>query len=390
MPETLNPKNLRDAVESAQVLSIVSDCATAMPTVVPPKRGGDAYPYQVGIHNGVAVNTVLLDGDASSKNRMEEAIAVARINGEADADALNKLNYMLVEYGNGVSFTETDVPSRAASTHFASASVPGKKGYVATEPEYVEALTNGPNQKSALLALSPFTYLFGTWHSLVKNGIQHPSLIRASTFGVLSSQVTAEDGIFTTPKKVVSGYRSDKFLDTSKNNPNHNKVVTEVRDKVLKGIITKDDSGDNDKNGISAVGLGNIGVGGATEKAPGTDFSAGVAVSSITRSMSVSLALARRIRLSTGSTDVQVAMVALAVYLDRLAAMDLHLRAGCDLYESAAVARVNDREYVVPTVSEARNLFLEVFPSAASAAGWNGNVYTLTGNTVIESILKGK
>lgn len=396
--DTFTTQTLLDAVAEAQVLYILSQCDHAGETVLPPRREGGKYPYVVLGGAEGSRNGVVLDGDASSKNRMEDAIRIVRErSGEytADAAALANLNHATVNYPNAkVLFSETDVANRLASTHFASATLSGSTTYAAHDPAYNEALLNGPGQQTALIRLSPFSSLLGVWHSLVKNGVQHPSLVRASTVATLAEQGRDRNGRFLTDANTASGYRQDRFVDSATENGTvtaaQTTAVEEIRKNVFGSTITCNEDGDKsgDKNKVSAVGLGNIGIGGKGGVNP--DMSVGVAVSSVVRTMSVSLSLARRIHYPNvkESIAVRAALVSLAVYLDRLAARDLHLRAGCDLTEVSTELRVDTRVFTTPTVSEAREVFLSLFADAASAAGWNGSIYQLTGNPKIEGILK--
>jgi len=70
-------------------------------------------------------------------------------------------------------------------------------------------------------------------------------------------------------------------------------------------------------------------------------------------------------------------------YLDRLAAQDLHLRAGTDLYETESLLLVDGDRIPAPSLDQAQKLFESLYPAAAKVTKWNGSVIDLRGNTVI-------
>jgi len=387
-----------DAVRNAQTLSIVSELESHSGTVLPPRRDKD-YPYVVYSRDGEAVNAVILDGDASGKNRMEDAIRVHREAGDAHGDSVNKLNHIRVSYDTVV-FTETDVPNRIANTHILAATDPatGKRGI--DNKQINEAIFKGPKQAHALVTASPLSHLLGVWNSLVRNGIQHPSMLRTSTVGVLADQTRDRNGSFVPPKPTASGFRRDPVLGGAKgsvagktNRGIKTEIIADMRSALTEygtdQTLAVDENGKPDtkrtpdKDKLSNVGLGSIGLGG--EGGGGADMSVGVAVSEIRRTMAVSLALIRRLRYASAedAQAVHAAFVSLAVYLDRLAAQDLHLRAGTDLYETESLLLVDGDRIPAPSLDQAQKLFESLYPAAAKVTKWNGSVIDLRGNTVI-------
>lgn len=396
---------VRDAVSNAQVLAVRSTCETLTDTVLPPRRGGagsDVYPYLTISRDGTGVHAVILDGDASSKNRMEAAIRVARSEGGEDAEALSILNHVSVTYTGLTPMTETDMPNRIGHAHVFAGKNPSGI-YAAKDPEYLRAVIPGKDQTAALLKLSPLSLLLGFWNSMMKNGVQQPSVVRASTVAVLSDQSRDLNNRFTRPLLPVAGWRNEAEVDSANKDVDpkvkkaKSEIVVAIKNDVLGTLCTKPPKSaeevakDADKAGepvLSQIGVGAIGLGGKTGV---PDMSAGVSVSDITRTMSVSLSLLRRIRTGDPSGDLKIraALVALAIYLDRLAAQDLHLRAGCDLYEASSAVEIDSRVFASTALSvdEARALFVDLASEAAPAAGWDGSVYALTGHDKIGEVI---
>lgn len=360
-------------------LSLNSDLGSHTDTVCPPTIGNGDYPYHTGLDkNGTARREVSLARKAAVLNAQEQTIRDQR---EAGNPLISRVNHAQVEYGpsatypNGVVYFDTDVPNRIASAHFTFGVSPN--GTIAgLDPVWREAVLRSGTQTRALLTLSPFSALYGFWLSTIKGGVQQPSLVSGKITAATADQTRDPSGRIIT-EKPSGGFRKDPHLASAGDSDTGVAIAEKLR-ALMGDEFTK---GNEDKRGLSSIGLGNIGY--------KQDVALGIAVKDIVRNTTLSLPLVRGIRLGGDTADdikVRAALIGLYIYVDRLTVSSgLHLRAGCDLYEADSRLLVDGDALDVPTVDEAAELFGTLLEDASSIIGWDGSVYALTGDSTLQT-----
>lgn len=361
------------------VMSFRSDLDSHSVTVCPPTVKGGDYPYHNGFDkDGNPRREVSLDRKAAQLNAQEETIRDQR---EKKNPLIAAVNHAQVAYGpsatypSGVTYLDTDVPNRIASPHFTFGVAPS--GTIAgLDPKWREAVLRGTNQTRALLALSPFSALFGFWLSTVKGGVQQPSMVHGKITAATADQTRDPNGRVITEKRL-GGFRKDPHLSTAGKSGEGVAIAEKLR--ALMGAEFTD--GKEEKRDLSSIGLGSIGY----EK----DVALGIAVKDIVRTSTLSLPLVRGVRLGGDTSDdikARAALIGLYLYVDRLTVSSgLHLRAGCDLYESDARLLVDGDALDVPTADEAAALLEPLLDDASGVLGWNGSVYSLTGDATLQT-----
>ena len=378
------PKLSTDAIRGMSsgehhALSITSNLGSHTDTVCPPTIGGGDYPYHTGLDaDGNPRREVSLDRKAAVLNAQEETIRDQR---EAGNPLIASVNHARVEYGpsatypNGVTYLDTDVPNRIASPHFIFGVSSG--GTIAgRDSKWREAVLRGDTQTRALLGLSPFSALYGFWLSTIKGGVQQPSLVSGKITAATADQTRDPSGRIITEKRS-GGFRKDPHLASAGDSDTGVSIATKLR-ALMGEEFTK---GDEEKRGLSSIGLGNIGY--------KQDVALGIAVKDIVRSTTLSLPLVRGIRLGGDTADdikVRAALIGLYLYVDRLTvSAGLHLRAGCDLYEANSRLLVDGDVLDVPTVDDAAALLEPLLEDAAAVLGWDNSVYSLTGDSTLQT-----
>lgn len=362
------------AQSGGHAFSVVSDLGSHTDTVCPPTVGDGNYPYHTGLDkDGNVKRQVSLGRKGALGNHFERTVRDLR---EEGSSLLKPINYAQVEYAansafpEGVTFFDTDVPNRIGSAHFifatnAAGVLTGK------DPVWRDAVLKGKDQVRALLALSPFSLLGGFWLSTVKGGVQQPSLVTGKITAITADQDRDSHGRIITEARA-GGFRKDPYFVSAGDATAGIQIADKLR-ALMGDEFTK---GKDDKKNLSSIGLGNIGY--------AQDSALGISVYDIVRYTSISLPLVRGIRLGGDPADdvkVRAALIALYLYIDRLTVeTDLHLRAGCTLFEKSAVLRVDNEVYDAPTSSEAGDLFGALLADAAPLAGWNGTVHSWNGN----------
>lgn len=374
MPAITTDHLLKIAQGGSHALSLSSDLGSHTDRVCPPTVDGGDYPYHTGFDSqGNTVRQVSLARKGAVGNHQERTVREQR---ELQNPLIAKVAYAQVDYPSnsafpeGVTFFDTDVPNRIASAHFIFANdtngiLTGK------DPLWREAVLQGKNQARSLLKLSPFSLLGGFWLSTVKGGVQQPSLVSGNITATTADQTRDARGYIVTEKRR-GGFRKDPYFASAGDAA----AGVQIADKLRALMGEEFTKGKDDKKNLSSIGLGNIGY----ER----DGALGISVRDIVRNTTLSLPLLRGIRLGGDASDdikVRAALAALYLYVDRLTVeTNLHLRAGCVLFEKDAKVLIDNDVFDAPTAHEAGRLLEPLLADAAGILGWDGLAGSWIGN----------
>lgn len=344
-------------------------------------RRGTVFAFEVRYIDGKAQTVVVIDSKQSMNNR-GEVYTIRDIKG--GHVTLSKMPIMEVEYPDGQSFTDLELPHRFADGHLRAATINGQPA--TQNPEY-KAVRNATTANiTPLVNASPISALLGAWDSTrPANQLRLPSALSGEIIGVLADQEkTGEE-----QQSKRGGARVDPLAMSVKLSAEQTKGLLEAqRDELspknvdnIEGQIKKAKKGDT----ISAAGLGLGGI------PPQLDALGGVSCSDIIRSWVLSFASLRQLRFG-GSVEQDVAgralLAALGIAIIARAEEELYLRANCHLVESAAPVvtldkRFGESETLDPITVDAADALLAEALDAAHAAGavdWHGQVMKFQGN----------
>lgn len=382
-------KQLADACSAggASVLTSITHLEPAAgkhASVAPAKfvdRRGTVFAFETRYIDGKAQLVVVIDSKQSMSNR-GEVYTIRDIKG--GHVTLSKMPTMEVEYPDGQSFTDLELPHRFADGHLRAATIDGTP---ATQNSEYKAVRNATTADiSPLVNTSPISALLGAWDSTrPANQLRLPSSLSGEIIGVLADQEkSGEDQL---SKR--GGARVDPLAMSVKlSGPQIGGLLEAQRDELspsnvsnIENDIKKAKKGDT----ISAASLGLGGI------PPQLESLGGVSCSDIIRSWVLSFASLRQLRFG-GSVEQDVAgralLAALGIAIIARAEEELYLRANCHLVESAAPVvtldkRFGESETLDPITVEAADALLAEALDAAHAAGavdWHGQVMKFQGN----------
>lgn len=337
-----------------------------------------AYAFETRYVDGQAVRVVLIDGKASSLNRMEDGLLAGIREG---ASVLRRLPRIEVTYESST-VSDLELPHRAFDGHVRAGTIEGSA--TTQVPAYRALRDCTPANARALLETSPVSIVFGAWDSSRRsNQVRFPSAIRGEIIGVLADQ---------TPGAEVSkrgGARKDDLTPSVQLVPTELKALVDAQRDELSPKLTEKIDGAiaKAKKGArlsgSPLGLGAI---------PPTLETLGlVSCRRIIRSHVLSFATLRQLRFGgTPEGDASCRALLAALALDGMARADaeLQLRANCDLTEAAEPVVTLDQRYgrslsLEPiTIEVADALLVEALEAAEAAAGvaWQGQILEIVGN----------
>lgn len=347
-------------------------------------RRGSVFAFETRYIDGHAQTVVLIDTKQSMNNRGE----VHTIRDLKDGHAtLSQMPIMEVEYPNGQTFTDLELPHRFADGHLRAATIEGQPA--TQHPEYKAVRNSTMANISPLVNASPISALLGVWDSTrPENQLRLPSALSGEIIGVLADQdKTGEDqqskrgGARVDPLAMsvrLAAAQIQELLDAQREELSPNNVET------IETQVKKAKKGDR----ISAAGLGLGGI------PPQLEALGGVSCSDIIRSWVLSFASLRQLRFG-GSTQQDVAgralLAALGIAIIARAEQELYLRANCHLVESEAPTvtldkRFGEAEVLGPITVEAADALLAEALDVAHAEGavdWHGQVMKFEGNPAI-------
>ncbi|WP_426716397.1 type I-G CRISPR-associated RAMP protein Csb1/Cas7g [Corynebacterium auriscanis] len=344
-------------------------------------RRGSVFAFEVRYIDGKPQLAVVIDSKQSMNNR-GEVYMVRDIKG--GHVTLSKMPIMKVEYPNGQSFTDLELPHRFADGHLRAATIDGQPA--TQHPAYKAVRDSTTANITPLVNASPISALLGAWDSTrSENQLRLPSALAGEIIGVLADQEkSGEDqqskrgGARVDPIGMSVRLPSDQMtaaLDAQREELSPSNV------EKTEALIKKTKKGER----ISAASLGLGGI------PPQLEALGGVSCSDIIRSWVLSFASLRQLRF--GGTDRQdvagrALLAAVGIAMIARAEEELYLRANCHLIESAApVVTLNKRfgetETLDPiSVAEADDLLAEALEVALASGvvDWNGQVMRFEGN----------
>lgn len=372
----------------ASVLTSVTELVPAAgphAAIAPPryvKNKSTVYAYGTRFVDGEAKRTVLLDGKASSLNRMEYGLSLAISD---EHPVLSRLPRVQVTYRDLGVFTDLELPHRVFDGHVRAGHSEGVP--VVRDPRYVALRDCTPANAMPLLMVSPVSIAFGAWDATRKtHQVRFPSAIRGEVIGVLADQELRD------PAGQRGGARKDDIAPSVQLEPAQLSVLLAAqKDELSPGLVKEiEDNIKNAKKGArlsgSAIGLGAI--------PPILETLGLVSCSQIIRSHVLSFATLRQLRFNAGPDgDVACRALLAALALNGMARADseLNLRADCDLREASEAEVVLDQRYgkvsrLTPIdIDTADGLLEEALSVAEETAGvdWHGQVFAVEGNPMV-------
>lgn len=337
------------------------------------------YAFETRYVDGVAASTVVLDGKASSINRVEAAIAQAI---EAGSDALTKMPRMLVRYPHQAA-ADYELPHRAFDGHIRAGSVDGHP--VTDDSKYQAARNSTASNARALLEMSPVSVVFGAWDSTrASHQVRFRSALVGEIIGILADQ--SSEGRNLAPRgaarvdPISPSVRLSGADITTLADQQQSELSVKTFDKIQAEAKKKG------KVSGSSLGLGSI--------PPSLESPGLVACKRIIRSHVLSFSALRQLRFGAGPEgDVacRALLAALALHGLALANEELYLRANCDLTEASdPVVKLDGRNGVTRELESLTHeitepLLAEAIQLAKAKAGisWEGQVFEVEGNPLI-------
>ncbi|MDO5083101.1 MAG: type I-U CRISPR-associated protein Cas7 [Arachnia propionica] len=342
------------------------------------------YAYERRFVDGEAVHTVLIDGKASSLNRIEEQIATAIADGLMPLSLTPRIT---VTYPTLGTMSDLEAPHRCFDGHFRIGTIDGVPAV--KHDAYIALRNSKPSDALALLQTSPASIALGAWDSTRKS---HQSRFRSPITGEIIGILADQDQPPSNPRR--GGARTDHLSPSVRLSSTELKEIMEPqRDelgaKTIEKLEKEATSAKNAPTSGSHLGVGSI--------PPALNTLGLVSCRRIIRQQVLSFAALRQLRFGKEmSLDGTVACRALlaAWTLNGLARSnsELVLRANCDLVEKGPEeywldARHGKGETLTPLdITAADALLTEAIDNARKKAGvrWEGQVLEIVGNPIID------
>lgn len=374
----------------ASVLTSVTELQAAAgshASIAPAKfvdRSTSVFAFETRFVDGEPVEVALIDSKQSSLNRGEAAVMQDI---HAGHPVMSRIPRIVVDYGEGNTLSDLDLPHRFADGHVRAGLIDGAP---ATQDERYRAVRNSSQaDASALLNTAPSALVFGGWDSTRKtNQLRLRSALVGEVIGVLADQSVSGDK----QQSHRGGARVDSLAMSVQLDPADLSSLIDAQEEELSPKLVEKLRGEVRKAKKGAVLSGSsLGLGGIP---PSMESLGGVSCRRIIRSWVLSFATLRQLRFG-GSAEADVAaralLAAFALATLTRAERELYLRANCDLVETAAPVvtldeRHGNKRLLDPlTVEEADQVLLEAMDAAErlGAATWNGQVLHVTGNPIV-------
>ncbi|MDO5065997.1 MAG: type I-U CRISPR-associated protein Cas7 [Propionibacteriaceae bacterium] len=345
------------------------------------------YAYERRFVDGEPQHVVLLDGKASSQNRIEEQVSVAIAD---DHPVLSRTPRIEVTYPTLGTLSDLNLPHRAFDGHIRLGTIDGVPAV--KHPDYVALRNSTPTNARALLETSPASIALGAWDSTRKS---HQSRFRSPITGEIIG-VLADQGPDATRNPRRGGARVDSASPSVRLTGNEMKeILNNIKDdlspKKVDELEKEASSAKNKPISGSHLGIGSI--------PPALNTLGLVSCRRIIRQQVLSFAALRQLRFGTDHKDVLKANVACRVLLAAWilngvarSNSELVLRANCDLVEKGPEqywldARHGEGHDVKPLDIAAADALLEAaIKHAEQEAGitWQGQVLKVTGSPIID------
>lgn len=328
--------------------------------------------------------TVLMDSKQSILNRGEGAVSLDITDGHP---ILSRLPRIVVEYDNGPTLSDLDLPHRFADGHIRAGTIDGKP---ATANEQYRSVRNSTHSDaSAMLNTAPASLLFGAWDSTRKvNQFRGRSALVGEIIGVLADQ----EATGPEQQSLRGGARVDPVAMSVKlDAPSYTKLLDAQEDDLSPTNLEKNRAAVKEAKKNETISASSLGLGGIP---PSLDSLGGVSCRRIIRSWVLSFAALRQLRFGStpeGNVAGRALLAAFGLSTLARAEQELYLRANCDLVESAAPVVTMDQRFgefttLGPITVEAADALLEEAMDKAEELGvaqWRGQTLTVTGNPEI-------
>lgn len=338
------------------------------------------FAFETRFIDGKPQQAVILDSKQSSLNRGEAAISLAIADGHP---LLSRIPRIVVNYENGPTYSDWDLPHRFADGHARAGTIDGEPAV--KNPQFKAIRDSTQSNAQAILNGAPAALLLGGWDSTrAQNQLRLRSALVGEIIGVLADQnATGEqqqsrrggariDPVAASVKLDATAYARLVDAQEDELSPGNLKKNRETIKKAKKG----------DTLSAASLGLGAI--------PPSLDSLGGVSCRNVIRSWVLSFATLRQLRFGAsaeGNEAARALLAALGLALLARAEQELYLRANCDLVEVEAPKVTIDRRYgefeeLPPlTVEAADGLFAEALEHAQKlgVAEWNGQTLDIVG-----------
>lgn len=345
------------------------------------------YAYERRFVDGEPVHVVLIDGKASSLNRIEDQISIAIEEGHATLSLTPRIE---VTYPTLGTLSDLNLPHRVFDGHIRLGSIDDTPAV--KHPAYIALRNSTPANARALLETAPASIALGAWDSTRKS---HQSRFRSPITGEIIG-VLADQGPETPKNPRRGGARADNASPSVRLSSGEVQEILEdlkedLSPKNIEKLEKEAASGKNKPISGSSLGIGSI--------PPSLSNLGLVSCRRIIRQQVLSFAALRQLRFGTEFADVLEANVVcralLAAWILNGVARsnsELVLRANCDLVEKGPEqywldARHGEGHDVKPLDIAAADALLEVaIEYAEQKAGikWQGQILRVTGSPIID------
>ena len=340
------------------------------------------YAFETRYIDGEAATVTIVDGKASSINRLEEAFSLAFREGN---ELLARTPHIALQYPDR-SWFDFELPHRFADGHIRAGTIDGTP--TTDHAAYRALRDSSPANARPLLEASPFSLVLGSWDSTRKsNQVRYRSALVGEIIGVLADQGPNNTEIAArgaarfdsaSPSVQLSATDMQALLDAQADELSPKNI-----DEIKKLIAAAKKSG---VISASKLGLGSI--------PPSLNGLGMVACKKIIRSHVLSFSALRQIRFGAqGDGDAACRALLAALGLAALARSnsELVLRANCDLVEKAEPTLVLDarygrvEEFGPLSIDDADDLLASAIAHAESEAGirWEGQTLEVLGNPIV-------
>lgn len=338
------------------------------------------YVYEDRAIDGQAVRTVMIDGKASTINRVEAAISTAIADG---IEPLARTPRLVVTYEGEAPLADYDLPHRCFDGHVRAGTI---EGIDAVEHAAYRALRDAtPANARVLLETSPSVLVLGGWDSSRKaKQARYRSAFVGEIIGVLADQSAQAQ---KNPPR--GGSRIDPFAAGVQLNKTDAEALLAGQEAELSPKTV--DKYRKEIKSAAAVSGATLGLGNVP---PTLDGLGQVSCQRIVRHHLLSFAALRQLRFGSGPAGDAACRALLAAWAINgmvRSQAELLLRANCDLVEASAPStwldqRHGQRLQLAPlTIEEADELLARALDQAEKAASvnWQGQILEVVGNPAV-------
>lgn len=388
----LTYQDLLDAASpgGASILSSVTELLPAAgphASIAPAKfvdGNQSVFAFETRFIDGQPARVVLVDSKQSSLNRAEQSLTLAI---EDENPVVSRLPRIVVDYADGPSLSDLELPHRFADGHIRAGTIDGNP--VTADDKYRAVRNSTQHDAQEILNTAPSALVFGGWDSTRKsNQLRLRSALVGEIIGVLADQeVSGEEQLSRRGGARVDPVAASVKLDGH----TYTKLVDAQQDELSQKNVEKARAAVKSAKKGNTISASQLGLGAIP---PSLDALGGVSCRRIIRSWVLSFATLRQLRFDStaeGNAAARALLAAFGLASMARAEQELYLRANCDLVEAAApVVKLDQRfgkfrELAPITVEAADALLDEAITNAEKlgVANWNGQVLKVTGNPSI-------